>query len=82
MFRVRTGFSLMSAFVDLSVRIHVLTRTCEACGQSAQFPYAPAKARSEEFPSWREAEQQRDDWWTDHEKECAGVPAVVLAATA
>ncbi|MFE9833983.1 hypothetical protein ACFYP4_02370 [Streptomyces sp. NPDC005551] len=60
-------------YEDLTVHVRMLTRTCVACGVPGEFPYVRAENANGKTPTWREAERQREAWWTEHAKKCIPV---------
>lgn len=70
----------MEGYTDLTVKVRMLTRTCQDCSATGEFPYVRAEMGGGDVPTWREAERKREAWWEAHKVKC--VPARALLITA
>lgn len=65
------------SFTDLTVRVRMLTRTCDACGQGVEIPFVPSElAAATGGTTWRQANQKREDWSDDHLLLCVAILAL------
>jgi hypothetical protein len=67
---------------SITVKVRLLTSTCPDCGLLEEIQYVPSELAqyNKDLPTFRAAEQKRDDWDASHAQKCTRVPALLSAS--